>query len=111
MASPGDKWMGTAVTPSSAGLAYQRHALTVLAFVTESTVEIFNSLQTPPRAASEERDSPKDDAFHELGSSIRKNDAANRPENDLKEKAREVLSTELVSELLPELFFHIGERI
>ena len=103
--------MGTAVTPTSAGLAYQRHALNVLAFVTESTVEIFKSItvsQSPNSSdpnCGVDADHGDTESPHGSGEGPSKIDL----KNDQREQARAVLSTELVCKLLPELFFHIGK--
>ena len=117
LASPGDKWIGTATTPATAGLAYQGHAFKVLAFVTETTVEIFNSISSLHHSdcfdeeslAAEFADAARQSASTSNPSSSNSDQVKFYSENELKEKARNVLSTELVSILLPELFFHIGK--
>ena len=105
--------MGAAVTPVTAGLAYQRHALNVLAFVTESTVEIFNSANTNQNTTGSEEQVPPESSgsFSSGENSSKKEDWSVRLKDDLKELARGILSTELVSKLLPELFFHIGKKL
>ncbi|XP_076822444.1 E3 ubiquitin-protein ligase MYCBP2-like isoform X2 [Clavelina lepadiformis] len=95
LASPIDKWVGTATTPVTAGLAYQRHALNILALVTESAVEILNSL-TP------------DDLAEVKGEGSQESEEVQAEKTKEKEGAREVLTSELISHLLPGLFSNIG---
>jgi len=102
--------MGTAVTPASAGMAYQRHALNVLAFVTESCVEVFNFAATSKNTAGSAEQVPQESSGSSSGEgALKKEDVAVRLKGELKEQTREILATELVSKLLPELFFHIGK--
>ena len=116
LGSPEDKWLGTATTPATAGLAYQRHALNVLAFVSESIVEIFKSLLSAKNelSTSDQIHSSNEiidaDSKKDSGESFSKtNQLKVETARGVKEQIRSVLSTELVCNLLPDLFFHIGK--
>lgn len=112
--SPNDKWIGTATTPAKATLAYQRHALNILALVTESTVEIFNFVPCL------DDDDLAADAKDEIEVGASKGGEKEREPcvfakdgqevvSNIQDCARRVLSSELVCDLLPRLFSDIGE--
>nr|XP_026691648.1 E3 ubiquitin-protein ligase MYCBP2 [Ciona intestinalis] len=118
-ASPGDKWVGTATTPATAGLAYQRHALNILALVSESAIDIFNTvgsedeneiaeLENEIENLQVDSDSDNDlelnqDALHGSSGAIVKRNISTE-----KMTCKRMLGSKLVSYLLPNLFSNIG---
>nr|CAB3264102.1 E3 ubiquitin-protein ligase MYCBP2 [Phallusia mammillata] len=110
--SPSDKWIGTATTPAKATLTYQRHALNILALVTEATVEVLNSVSCVDDndlmvdgKDMEQIIDEKGDRKKEETSVFGKSEML---VDRIRDCARNVLSSELVSYLLPQLFSDIG---